>query len=298
MSLVNNLSKLFLFLACSISAINIYCQRNPVPFWVKNGTKLEYAGEVLRITFYNASMISEPLLQIFGTVMSKDSNITTLTCEEKKDIRLSILVKDINNSIASLKVNLTIGSFSSAKDLKVDLLTRQVTLLDGTPLGQTTIWIQPCRVGDKIPLIWQGNSTIFGKASEAFSIDTIQGVQDAFILDVSEHQEKGYVGIFFNTTLTPLEAQTIKHFSPRINLYDSDTFIMISGRFNEDAILSAFNIVSLSTSFKLVYTNIDLGPSNLLVALLRSIPYIILVTTILVVTVYFIFVRKKKSKKH
>lgn len=206
MSLLNNLSKLFLFLACSISAINIYCQRNPVPFWVKNGTKLEYAGEVLRITFYNASMIPEPLLQIFGTVMSKDSNVTTLTCEEKKDIRLSILVKDINNSIASLKVNLTIGSFSSAKDLKVDLLTRQVTLLDGTLLGQTIIWIPPCRVGDKIPLIWQGNSTIFGNVSEAFSIDTIQGVQDAFILDVSEHQEKGYVGIFFNATLTPLEA--------------------------------------------------------------------------------------------
>jgi len=73
---------------------------------------------------------------------------------------------------------------------------------------------------------------------------------------------------------------------------------MISGRLNEDAILSAFNIVSLSTSFKLVYTNIDLGPSNLLVALLRSTPYIILVATIMVVTIYFIFIKKKKSKKH
>ena len=210
--------------------------------------------------------------------------------------RISLLVKDMDGSIGLFEVTLTIGSYSSTKNLLVDLSTRQVTLSDGTPLGQTTIWIQPCKTGDRIPFIEQGNSTIFGEASEIFHMDTIQSIQDAIMLDASEHQWKGYVGSYFN--ISPIETQTIKHFKPRGNFYDADTFIMIEGIFDEDAFLSAFGIASfLSEDFKLVSTNIDLGPPNLLVALFRSIPYIILVAAILVAIVYFAFIKKKKGRK-
>jgi len=72
---------------------------------------------------------------------------------------------------------------------------------------------------------------------------------------------------------------------------------MVTGNLDEDAILSAFGIVTAGDFFKLVYTNVDLGPQNLFITLLRLLPYIILVAIILITTFYFVFVRKRGSRK-
>jgi len=285
-----------LLLIDGFTFITVY---SSTPFWIRSGTRLEYVGETSFINFYffNLSKTPEPLLKVPEVrIFGGNSSMVRLFFENKIETRLSILVEELNGSTALFKVRLEIGSYSSTRDLLVNLLTREVWSLDGFPLGQTTIWIQPCKTSDRIPFVGQGNSTVFAKTSEIFYMDTAQGIQGVFILGSADHEEE-YVGLYLNTTLTPLEVQTVKHFHPRIIFYDSDTFIMVEGEMGEDAILSAFDIVDLDTYFKLVSTNIDLGPQNLFIALLRLLPYIILVAIILITTFYFVFVRKRRSRK-
>lgn len=222
-------------------------------------------------------------------VLRSDSNIDGLSFKEEIDVKLLLLVEDVNGSTGLFKVTLIVGPYASTKNLLIDLSSKQAALPDRTPLGQTTIWIQPCKVEDRIPFVGQGNTTVFAKASEVSPRDTIQGVQDCIVLDVSEHQWKGYVGLYFN--LSPPETQTIKFFNPRINYYDADTFIMTEGDVDEDALLSAFGIAGFfGRSFKLTSTNIDLGPPNLLITLIRLLPYLVPLAILLIV---FIFIKKK-----
>ncbi|MEM2087969.1 MAG: hypothetical protein QXF52_04765, partial [Thermoproteota archaeon] len=163
--------------------------------------------------------------------------------------------------------------------------------------GKTIIWIPPCGLEDRIPYVGQGNSTVFAKAKDIFPADTIQGVQD--VLTLSTENETEVESLSTDNIPTPLEVQSVKHFFPRTNYYDADTFIMIDGDIDEDAFLSAFNIVGffMGERFVLKSTSIDLGPQNLFIAFFRLLPYIILVTTILVIIAYFVFIKKKKGMR-
>jgi len=267
---------------------------------MERGSYFEYRRRVSHIFFYhsllNKTTIHKQLFSIAGVeVLKSDSNIDGLSFNEEMDVSVSLLVEGMNDSTGLFKVSLTVGPYTLTKNLLIDLLTRQVTLPDGTPLGQTTIWIQPCKVGDRIPFVGHGNTTVFAKALEVSPVDTIQSVQDCIVLDVSEHQRKGYVGLYFN--LSPPETQTIKFFNPRINYYDADTFVMIEGDIDEDALLSAFGIAGFfGRSFKLTSTSIDLGPPNLLITLLRLLPYLVPVATFLIVLIYFIFIKKRRVR--
>ncbi|MEM2100618.1 MAG: hypothetical protein QXP45_04720 [Thermoproteota archaeon] len=240
-------------------------------------------------------MIPEALLNISG--VDRDSNASFLSFNGKINVHLSIFIEDINNSLGFFKVTLRIGSYSSTRELFVNLTTRQVTLPDGTLLGKTIIWIPPCGLEDRIPYVGQGNSTVFAKAKDIFPADTIQGVQD--VLTLSTENETEVESLSTDNIPTPLEVQSVKHFFPRTNYYDADTFIMIDGDIDEDAFLSAFNIVGffMGERFVLKSTSIDLGPQNLFVAFFRLLPYIILVTTILVIIAYFVFIKKKKGMR-
>lgn len=280
-----------------VSIVNKMLISYPAPYWMEHGSYLEYGGRISHIFFYhllfNKTTIHKQLFSIAGVeVLRSDSNIDGLSFKEEIDVHVSLLIEDLNGSTGLFKVTLTVGPYNSTKNLLIDLLTKQVTLPDGTPLGQTTIWIQPCKVGDRIPFVGQGNTTVFAKASDVSFRDTVQSVQDCIVLDVSEHQWKGYVGVYFN--LSPPETQTIKFFNPRINYYDADTFIMIEGDIDEDALLSAFGIAGFfGRSFKLTSTNIDLGPPNLLMTLLRLLPYLVPLTIFLIAIIYFILIKKR-----
>ncbi|MEM1548215.1 MAG: hypothetical protein QXN75_03725 [Thermoproteota archaeon] len=225
-------------------------------------------------------------------------NSSILFFKEKVTARLTILIEEVNNSLGLFKVSLKIGSYYQTRELLVNLTTRQVTMLDGTPLGQTIIWIQPCSLGDRIQYVGQGDSAVFARVKESLSEDTVQGVQDVYSLYIGGEEVE--LVISSNTTLlNPLNSQSIKHFIPRVNYYDADTFIMVRGTIDQDAFLSAFNIImfSFSEEFRLVYTNVDLGPQNLFAVFLRLLPYIILVAIILAVIFYFVFIRKKRGRK-
>lgn len=64
---------------------------------------------------------------------------------------------------------------------------------------------------------------------------------------------------------------------------------------SEDALLSAFGILDVVApdGLRLAYTNIDLGPPNLLVTLVESAPYMILTLFIVATFAYFFFVKRK-----
>jgi hypothetical protein len=289
---------IFLTFLVSISANRFFMPTacEPIPTWMRPGAQLEYMGKISEIIFYDKSMIPELLLGISKEVTDNDLGIVFLFLKEDADVYLTIHVEDVNSSHCFLKVTLKIGLYSSTKDLLVELSTRRVTMLDGAPLGQTTIWIPPCKVEDRIPIVGEENSTVLAEVYELDSWNTVQGLQDVLtlFLDVGDLHE---VSFYSGMMLTPLEAQSIEHFHSRVNRYDADTFIMIEGTIDEDALLSAFNIVSfLMERFRLVSANIDLGPQNLFVALLRLLPHVILITTILVAIVFLVFIKKKGGR--
>ncbi len=267
----------------------------PIHPWARPEAQFEYEGRTSLIVFYDKSMIPEILLNL--SELGSDSNASFLSFNDKINVRLSILIEDINNSLGFFKVTLRIGSYSSTRELFINLTTRKVTLPDGTLLGQTIIWIPPCGLGDRIPYVGQGNLTVFAKAEDVFPADTIQGVQD--VLALRTENETEVESLSTNNIPAPLEVQSVKHFFPRKNYYDADTFIMIDGNIDEDAFLSAFNIVGffMGERFVLKSTNVDLGPPNLLITLLRLLPYIIPVLIILTVIFYFVFVRKRRDRK-
>lgn len=265
------------------------------PFWARRGAQFEYEGRISHIVFYDVSKIPKELLDTTET--SVNSNF--LFFKEKTTVCLSILIEEVSNSLGLFKVSLKIGSYYQTRELLVNLTTRQVTMLDGTPLGQTIIWIQPCSLGDRIQYVGQGDSAVFARVKESLNEDTVQGVQDVYSLYIGG-EEVELVISSNNTLLNPLNSQSIKYFIPRVNYYDADTFIMVRGTIDQDAFLSAFNIIMFSflEEFRLVYTNVDLGPQNLFIFLFKSLPYIILVTTILIITTYAIFIKKLLRSKN
>jgi hypothetical protein len=267
----------------------------PIHPWARHGAQFEYEGRTSLIVFYDKSMIPEVLLNLSG--LGSDSNASFLSFNDKINVHLSIFIEDINNSLGFFKVTLRIGSYSSTRELFINLTTRKVTLPDGTLLGQTIIWIPPCGLEARIPYVGRGNLTVFAKAEDVFPADTVQGVQDVLALRTENETEAESLST--NNIPAPSEVQSVKHFFPRTNYYDADTFIMIDGNIDEDAFLSAFNIVGffMGERFMLKSTNVDLGPPNLLITLLRLLPYIILVAIILAAMIYFVFVGKKKGRK-
>ncbi|MEM2886094.1 MAG: hypothetical protein QXF24_08410 [Thermoproteota archaeon] len=265
---------------------------------MRNGAQLEYAGDVYFVDFYtfDKSMIPVQLLNISGVrVQGGNSSMVSLLFEESVGYRLSVALKEVNGSIGLFEVTLEIGPYTSTRDLRVDLSTRQTMSFDGAPLGQTTIWIQPCEKGDIIPYVGQGNSTVFADVSRlSIPMETPQGLQDVLKLDTIESQSIGYEGINLSTKITPVEAQSTKHYHPRSNFYDADTFILVKGAIYEDAFISAFGIIGSGfVKIELVSTNINLGSPNLLFELLQLSPYIGLVAIAAVTFTYFFFTKRR-----
>ncbi len=194
------LSSLFI---CAFLLLNVLGYNAP---WMKEGARIEYAADVDYISFYffDKSMIPEILLNLPGVnVDGGNSSIVSLSFEGGIGCRLSLVIKEVNNSIGLFEVTLEIGPYVSKRDLWVNLSTRQVTSLDGTPLGQTIIWIQPCGERDVIRYVGQYNSTVYAEVTHSpIPIETPQGHQDALDLVAVEHQSHGYEGIRLDIQMT------------------------------------------------------------------------------------------------
>jgi hypothetical protein len=231
-------------------------------------------------------------------VIGGNTSIVGLVFKDKVPISLSIVInKNINNSLFILEAHLQIASYSSTKILIVNASSRDVFTNDGRYLGKTMFWISPASKGDLVEYVGRGNSSVLAEVISSTPEDTIQGPQDVVALQTLPiYQTSGkYIGIDRKSKIDPSDTQTAEHFHPRINYYDADTFVMIKGEVSEDAVLSAFNILDIvaPNGVSLTYTNIDLGPPNLLVVLTESTPYVILVLIIVVTIVYFFFMKRK-----
>ncbi|MGB9896143.1 MAG: hypothetical protein ACPLN2_09630 [Thermoproteota archaeon] len=265
----------------------------PVPPWVKKGTVLVYEGEASSITFFNRSLIPKQLLNLPGVSVTGGSAIVSLYFNKSEPIRLLLVVNKVEGTMGLVNVTLEIGPFSSSTNLTVDFSKRDVFLMKGVPLGKTIIWIPPCKNGDIIQYVGDKTSAVFASVSSSYASRlTPKGRQDA--LSVSTIDDK-YEGIFLNKSMTTTEAQSSKYFNPRINYYDADTFVLIDGRLDQDAFISAFGIILLNTFFHLTYTNIDLGPPELLSTLVYILSYVVLVVAIIGVPLYVFLIRKKRA---
>ncbi|MEM2940265.1 MAG: hypothetical protein QW304_01755 [Thermoproteota archaeon] len=282
---------------------------------MKEGIRLDYETEetLIDVNFYfsNVSMIPEALRDNpYVTAMGGDGSAYIVIEREKPiHIRLSVILLEIRGNRGLFNVTLEIDSYSSSRELLVDLQERDVFLLDGTPLGKTTIWIPPCKGGDEIRFVGSGDSTVFANISGPFIFLELESLslteffnylqdpkkfQDSLILDVPTASK--YQGIHFDEKISPVERQSIKHFETRQNVYDADTFILVRGNnMDGDAFLSAFDILVISQGLRLTYTNIDLGPPNWLALIgFLLIPAIII---ILIIGIPLYMLRKRKRKR-
>ncbi|MGC9014856.1 MAG: hypothetical protein ACP5KW_10825 [Thermoproteota archaeon] len=278
----------------------------PLP-WIKNNAKLEYKGTVKFIDFYYGSMIPKNLLKYseFPLNESQIQNefMASLLLNETMPFSLSVVVLRVMNETAGiLNVSLKIGPYLFSKKLLVNFKTRNVYFLNGTLLGKTIIWILPCKVGDAIALVGNGNSTVFAEVSSSpipirlgkdslFSLINPINLQDTISLSVGTSPK--YKGLSASERIGPIERQSVEHFEYRVNYYDSDAFVLVRGSISGDALLSAFGIMSyLGDEVSLVYTNIDLGPPSfsILISLL-SVPVAIIVLTLGIV---YLLIKKRR----
>ncbi|MGQ9479560.1 MAG: hypothetical protein ACUVQ0_06080 [Thermoproteota archaeon] len=268
---------------------------------MKEGLYLDYEGSVSDIYFYffNESLIPKPLLNISGSkILGGNAIGTILRFERGTPVRISLFLKKLNGSLGIFETTLKIDTYSSTVDLQVNLTNRDVFLLNGTCLGKTILWIPTCKEGDVFPYVGEGDLTVFATALDGPTLETPQSLQDSLMIDASEHQSRGYVGIPGGEIITPLEAQSSKHFSPRDNFYDADTFIMLRGDIDQDAFISAFNIIHVSAGdFILMDTNADLGPPNLIAVLLGLVINIIPIAIIILVVFYFTFMKRRRGRR-
>lgn len=265
-------------------------------YWLSNGTRIEYAGEVTYITFYSfeRSTVPEQLLRLTDVdIIGGDSSMVSLFFKKGEDCSLSLLVKEVNDSLGLFEVTLSIGPYVSTKSLWINLRTRQVNSSDGMLLGQTTIWIQPCGVGDRISYIGQGESAVFANLShKSLPVETPEGPQDALCPILVNTPE--YEGINPESKYTPTEVQSIKYFHPRYVCYDADTFILLEGLMFQDALLSAFGIMDFVSILKLVYTNVDLGSPNFMFTVIQLSPCVALVILIALVVARALLVHRRR----
>lgn len=289
-----------------------------VPFpWMKEGIRLDYEAEetLICVNFYfsNVSMIPEALRDNpYVKAMGGDgSAYVIIKSEEPIHIRLSVILLEIRGNRGLFNVTLEIDSYSSSRELLVDLQERDVFLLDGTLLGKTTIWIPPCKGGDEIRFVGNGDSTVFVNISGPFIFLKLESLslteffnylqdpekfQDSLILDVPTSPK--YQGIHFDEKISPVERQSIKHFETRQNVYDADTFILKeSSNMDGDAFLSAFDILVISQGLRLTYTNIDLGPPNWLAFIGFLLIPAILIILIIGIPLYMLRKRRRKRRE-
>lgn len=269
----------------------------PTPVWAEAGARLDYDGELSNIDFYffNRSEVPDQLLNTEGaTIIGGDSTRVGLLFEHEVPARLSLVIEEMQGQTGVVRTTIKIGAYSSSTTLIVDFSKREVSSLDGSPLGQATLWIWPCGNGDTIRFVEHGNSTVFAKVSLSDrAMSTVKGPQDTLILTTTGER---MTDIPPNMSITPTEAQSDRFFIQRLNHYDADTFVMIDGFLDEDPFVSAFGIMTLSGVFSLVDTNIDLGPANLLVLLVWISPYFVLILTIVGSVAYFWSAKKRAMK--
>lgn len=168
----------------------------------------------------------------------------------------------------------------------VNVSSREVTLLDGTPVGVTYFWLPAyLKKDDTVPMIGRGSSLILGRLSslEPGPVKTCQGYQQSFFVDTVNYDS-------INGTSDP-------HFTT--GSFDEDTGILDMGHLQFDGVLAAMNIKWFAGSWWICDTNVDLGPrvltSEILGFLFNDAPFTI--PLVVFGSVIFVWLWKRRRKR-
>lgn len=169
----------------------------------------------------------------------------------------------------------------------VNVSSREVTLLDGTPVGVTYFWLPAyLKKDDTVPMIGRGSSMILGRVGflEPWPVKTCQGYQQSFFVQTVNYDS-------INGTSDP-------HFAS--GAFDEDTGILDGDQLQFDGVLAAMNIKWMAAgSWWIGDTNVDLGPrvltSEILGFLFNDAPFTI--PLVVFGSVIFVWLWKRRRKR-
>lgn len=214
------------------------------PVWFREGVYARYEFKTSFILFYN------------GTHERSYSHVAY----EWRCVSLE-------GDVAGLNVSVTFDRTVQISTLVyVNTEDRNVTLLDGTYLGKTCLWLPASPEQNEIILLTDSKTA---KIRIGGWMATPQGAQKSFVAE--------------NISLG--------------GGYDLDTGVLITSSFREEPTLRALNIQDLGGVVSFVATNIDLGPREWLMELLSAIPYTLPFIAVIVTFAFLLHKRQKKKKR-
>jgi hypothetical protein len=175
----------------------------------------------------------------------------------------------LEGDVAGLNVSVTFDHTVQISTLVyVNTEDRNVTLLDGSYLGKTWLWL---------PASPRQNETILLTDSKTAKI-RIEGW-----MATPQGAQKSFYAINY----------------PIGGGYDLDTGVLITSSFREEPTLRPLNIrdLGLSGSTSFVATNIDLGPREWLMDLLSAIPYTLPFIAFIVTFAFLLYKKQQKKKR-
>jgi hypothetical protein len=248
----------FILFSSSVSAQQLQAFS---PTWLKQGTFAEYSFMSIGVQFTNNSIMRV-----------EDGTVAFFRWE----------CIELDGTIATINVSLEyvqeISNISFSTEVKVDSISRDVFLLNGTLIGTTRLWAPSTPTDGQELVIWNSVSDqIMGTITYGSLSDTPQGYQKGYFLEGSG-TINGYSIVFSS-------------------LHDVDTGLMIDCFLSYDAMLIALNIKDPQRDGVLTFvdTNIDLGPKDIWPEIAVLLPGIILVIVVVIISISFYLFRKKKK---
>mgnify|MGYP005634430955 CR=1 FL=1 len=243
------------FLICILlfSSLMNYCfldlNVKAAPLWFRKGIYVEFRNEKDALVF--AEFI----------------NGSILTCEKlglKAEKRKTLFIYrweclDFSDNLAKLKITIEFIlveeniSLNISTCVFVDVNSRDVYSVNGTPCGKTTLWLSTkLKVGDTVLFGYPG-CYVEGEVTDmGYALKTPYGYQKCFEV---EFDTGGYVGVTYgNKTYNWVLWNWLD--------YDLDTGILLqTPNFMGEATLYVLGILQIPAIMLIYETNVDLGPS-------------------------------------
>jgi hypothetical protein len=234
-----------------ILSLAIPVRSEPVPTWFREGVFVEFRFDGFPVVSYVGSGTG------YGVHIGSDPGF------------LRWCVLDFDGKIARMNISLYRDwsrVLVCSAVFHVNVSSRMVSLLDGTPTGVTCLWLPAfLKKDDVVPMIGEGSSVILGRAGcdEPGPGKTCQGYQQSFFVRTVNYDS-------INGTFNPRYTE---------GAFDEDTGILDGGHLQFDGALTAMNIEWMAGSWWIGDTNVDLGPrvltSEILAFLFNDAPFTI-----------------------
>lgn len=234
----------------------------------------------------NTGAYAEYRANSFAVVFLNDTG--SFTQMDNPTITYSWTCEEANDTIATLKIQVQFeteeGQVTLSNVVYVRFLDRMVFFANGTIISQTRLWVDGNPVqNQQITLLDTTDNKLVGYVNGAtdppIRYQTLQGFQKCFMLNGNGTLDKN-----------PINGFTM--------IYDFNTGLLLNGTpmDNEPTLLS-LGIESITIApAKLQNTNIDLGPSDILLDIQAFLPVVAIVTAFILIMVGVYYTKRKKGK--